>query len=76
MALGLINGGERDVERLKASIRKFILKYPFTNIEYVSICDHLSLEEIGTIKEKALLAIAVKVGKTRLIDNWEIDVTP
>ena len=74
MALGLINEGERDVERLKASIREFILKYPFTNIEYVSICDHLSLEEIGTLKEKALLAISVKVGKTRLIDNWEIDV--
>ncbi len=75
IALGLVKGGERNTERLKASIRESILKYPFTDIEYVSICDPLSLEEIGTIREKAFLAIAVKVGKTRLIDNWEIDVT-
>jgi pantoate--beta-alanine ligase len=75
MALDLVKGGERDAERLKASIREYILKYPFTNIEYVSICDPLSLEDIETIRGKVLLAMAVKVGKTRLIDNWEIDVT-
>jgi pantoate--beta-alanine ligase len=74
MALELVKGGERDAERLKASVRETILKYPFTSIEYVNICDPLSLEEIGTIREKALLAIAVRVGKTRLIDNCEIDV--
>ena len=74
MALELAKGGERDAERLKASVRETILKYPFTSIEYVNICDPLSLEEIGTIREKALLAIAVRVGKTRLIDNCEIDV--
>jgi pantoate--beta-alanine ligase len=75
MALELVKGGERDAERLKASVGESILKYPFTSIEYVNICDPLSLEEIGTIRGKALLAIAVRVGKTRLIDNCEIDVT-
>jgi pantoate--beta-alanine ligase len=75
MTLGMIKEGERDTEILKTSIREFILKYPFTDIDYVSICDPSSLEEIETIQGKALLAIAVKVGKTRLIDNWQIDVT-
>jgi len=75
MTLGLIKEGERDAEKLKIAIRESILKHPFTDIDYVSICNPFSLEEIETIQGKALLAIAIKVGKTRLIDNWQIDVT-
>jgi pantoate--beta-alanine ligase len=74
MTLGLIKEGERDAEKLKIAIRESILKHPFTDIDYVSICNPFSLEEIETIQGKALLAIAIKVGKTRLIDNWQIDV--
>jgi pantoate--beta-alanine ligase len=74
MTLGLIKEGERDAEKLKIAIREFILKHPFTDIDYVSICNPFSLEETETIQGKALLAIAIKVGKTRLIDNWQIDV--
>jgi pantoate--beta-alanine ligase len=75
MTLGLIKEGERDAEKLKIAIREFILKHPFTDIDYVSICNPFSFEEIETIQGKALMAIAIKVGKTRLIDNWQIDVT-
>jgi pantoate--beta-alanine ligase len=75
MTLGLIKEGERDAEKLKIAIREFILKHPFTDIDYVSICNLFSFEEIETIQGKALMAIAIKVGKTRLIDNWQIDVT-
>ena len=75
MTLDLIKEGERDAEILRSSIREFILRHPFVDIDYVSICDPFSLDEIETIQEKALLAIAIKVGKTKLIDNWQIDLS-
>lgn len=74
MAIRMINGGERDSERIKSSIRDLISSHPFTDIDYISICDPLTLEDINIINEKVLLALAVRVGKTRLIDNQEMDV--
>jgi pantoate--beta-alanine ligase len=74
MALAMIKAGERDTEKIKASARDLISSHPFTEIDYISICDLLTLEDINAIKEKALLALAVRVGKTRLIDNWELNV--
>jgi len=73
MALAMIEAGERAPEKIKSSIRGLIAGHPFTDIDYISICDPVTLDEIKTIEGKALLALAVKVGKTRLIDNWEID---
>jgi pantoate--beta-alanine ligase len=74
MALAMIKAGERDTEKIKASARDLILSHSFTEIDYISICDPLTLDEINTVKEKALLALAVRVGKTRLIDNWELNI--
>jgi pantoate--beta-alanine ligase len=74
MSLAMLKEGERDAEIIKSSIRGLISSHPFTDIDYISICDPLTLEDLNTIKEKALLALAVRVGKTRLIDNWELDV--
>lgn len=50
------------------------LSSPFINIEYVSICDPLTMEDKEKISGETLLALAVKVGKTRLIDNCLIKV--
>jgi pantoate--beta-alanine ligase len=74
MALAMIKAGERDTEKIKSSVRDLILSYPFTDIDYINICDPLTLDDLRTINEKALLALAVRVGKTRLIDNWQMDV--
>ena len=74
MALAMIKAGERDPGKIKAAVRDLISSHPYTDIDYVSICDPLTLDDLNIIKEKALLALAVKVGKTRLIDNWEMDV--
>jgi pantoate--beta-alanine ligase len=54
---------------IKKAVRKLIQGYPYTEIDYVSLCDPLTLEEIETLGEETLLALAVRVGKTRLIDN-------
>lgn len=74
MASALTKEGERNANRIKSAIQGLILSYPFTNIEYISICNSLTLEDRDTVEGEFLLALAVKVGKTRLIDNCLIKV--
>jgi pantoate--beta-alanine ligase len=74
MASALTKEGERNANRIKSAIQGLILSYPFTNIEYISICDSLTFEDMDTVEGECLLALAVKVGKTRLIDNCLIKV--
>jgi pantothenate synthetase len=38
-------------------------------LEYLSICDAQTLQEVTTVRKKTLIALAAWVGKTRLIDN-------
>jgi pantoate--beta-alanine ligase len=61
--------GERDAVIIKGAIESLIRDHPFTGIDYVSICDSTSLEDIETMRDESLVALAVRVGKTRLIDN-------
>jgi pantoate--beta-alanine ligase len=46
-----------------------INKEPLAKIEYVSIADTKTLEELSEINKQALASLAVRIGKTRLIDN-------
>lgn len=68
-AEALVNQGERSSERIIASVRAEINKEPLTRIEYVSLCHPCSLEAMQKIEGEALLALAVWIGNTRLIDN-------
>ena len=61
--------GERDAARIRSEMIALIKKDPLAEISYVSIADPDTLVELDTIKGKALASLAVKVGKTRLIDN-------
>ncbi len=74
LAVAMVDLGERDAEKIKTSIRDLITGHPYTDIDYISICNPLTLEDISVIGKTALLALAVRVGKTRLIDNWELEV--
>jgi pantoate--beta-alanine ligase len=46
-----------------------IKQQPLANIEYISIADAGTLEELDRVKPPALVSMAVRFGKTRLIDN-------
>ena len=48
-------------------------KEPLIKIDYVSISDPDTLEEISVVNKKCLVSIAVYVGKIRLIDNFLLD---
>jgi pantoate--beta-alanine ligase len=62
--------GERDAERLRQSVRAILATEPLANPDYVSIADRETLAELQAIgDEGALLSLAVRVGKTRLLDN-------
>ena len=72
-AASLLAAGERDSALILAAVRELIYQQPLAEIDYVSLVDPVSLAAIERVEQQALLALAVKFGKTRLIDNmlWE-----
>jgi pantoate--beta-alanine ligase len=62
--------GERKAERLRRVVRDTVNAEPLAKLQYVSWADYDTLEELETVKSKALLSLAVYMGKTRLIDNF------
>ena len=64
-----VRGGERDAAAIQAAVEQLILSHPHTKIDYVTLCDPVTLEAVPTLRGETLLALAVRVGKTRLIDN-------
>jgi pantoate--beta-alanine ligase len=62
--------GERDSGAIRGKMAALIKTEPLAEIVYVSLADTATLKEFtGTIKKSALVSLAVKFGKTRLIDN-------
>lgn len=61
--------GERNVERLKKLVIDCLNTEPLVCIDYVELYSFPELKVVTAIKQVSLLAIAVKIGKTRLIDN-------
>jgi pantoate--beta-alanine ligase len=61
--------GEKDGKAIRTAVEAFIRSHPYTEIDYVTLCHPVSLEDVDRIEGEALLALAVRVGKTRLIDN-------
>jgi len=65
----MVAEGERDSAKIKNAVRELILSHPFIEIDYITICDPEKLTDMENIDRPSLLALAVRVGKTRLIDN-------
>ena len=66
------DSGERAAEELRRLVREFVGAEPLARLQYVSCADYDTLEELETVSGKALLSMAVLMGKTRLIDNLVI----
>jgi pantoate--beta-alanine ligase len=69
LASDLHEKGERDAAAIRAAVEPLIRSHPHTKIDYVTLCDPVTLEDVETLHGETLLALAVRVGKTRLIDN-------
>lgn len=66
----LVRSGETNAARVKQAIRDVIESEPLAKIDYVELVDFDNMEEIDTLKKPFLAAVAVYIGKTRLIDNF------
>ncbi|MBI4619718.1 MAG: pantoate--beta-alanine ligase [Desulfobacterales bacterium] len=69
IARDILRSGERKSESILREVKKRIESESLTDIDYVKMCDSQTLEDIEEIDRDAVLAMAVKVGRTRLIDN-------
>jgi pantoate--beta-alanine ligase len=68
-AESLVAQGARDAARILAAALVVIEAEPLAEIEYVRLCDPETLEDVVRVERKALLALAVRIGRARLIDN-------
>ncbi|MEY8334823.1 pantoate--beta-alanine ligase [Lachnospiraceae bacterium 47-T17] len=69
----LVAAGERDAKKLVSEMAAVIEQEPLARIDYVKAVDGLSMQQIETVKLPMLVALAVFIGKTRLIDNFMIE---
>ena len=66
----LFESGETDVGKLRNEAKRVLVSEPvISSLDYVSIADSGTLEELKTINRSALMSIALWIGETRLIDN-------
>ena len=65
----LVKQGEKTAALILETVRREIEKEPLAQLEYASLNDAENLTEVKQVRDIALLALAVRIGKTRLIDN-------
>ena len=66
----LWESGVKDADRLRQHTRDILLKEPLVSqVDYVSVADARTVEELEVVERQAMLSTAVKIGSTRLIDN-------
>ncbi len=70
----LILSGERNADTVRQAILREIEKEPLAKADYVEIVDSDTISPVGTLNHGVLAAIAVYIGRTRLIDNFIIDI--
>ena len=65
----LVNNGESSAARVSTEMKRVIRRVKGTRVEYIAIVNSDTLEPVKEIKGKTLIALAVRIGKARLIDN-------
>jgi pantoate--beta-alanine ligase len=71
-AESLVHQGERRGAVIVDTVLNSLRKEPLANVEYIGLCDPESLQEVERIENAAVLLLAVRIGKARLIDNMII----
>ncbi|MEE8359377.1 MAG: pantoate--beta-alanine ligase [Candidatus Omnitrophota bacterium] len=69
LAKDMIGSGVRDAKKVKSSMEKLINSKETARVDYISISDITDLREVRSVGKDALIALAARIGKTRLIDN-------
>lgn len=69
----LVQEGERDTARLVSAMSAHIAAQPLARIDYVEAVDGVTMEPVETLRGTVLVAMAVYIGKMRLIDNFIVE---
>ena len=69
-AKALLENGEKDAYKVKKLLENSLSEEPLAKIDYAEVVDFETLKPVKTVDGKVLVAIAVYIGKTRLIDNF------
>jgi pantoate--beta-alanine ligase len=69
LAREMVSKGETQSAAIKKAIEDLVRSQPYTQIDYVNLCDPFTLDDVDNLTGETLLALAIRVGKTRLIDN-------
>ena len=69
-----ISQGERDSQKVISIIRESLESEPLARIDYVEVVDFENIQRTAKIEGEILVAIAVYIGKTRLIDNFIVNL--
>lgn len=67
------DAGQRDGQSLRQAMQDVLASEPLARPEYVSAADPITLAELGTAEHGVLLSMAVRIGATRLIDNFLLE---
>ena len=70
LAKDLYDAGERSADEIISKMSAFIEGHPHTDIDYIKICDTITMKDVKTIERESVVALAVRVGLPRLIDNY------
>ncbi len=76
LAQKMIADGERNATVIQQAMRKLIEQQPDAQIDYISLVDTTNLEPLQQLHGEVLIALAVKIGKPRLIDNVIVTIDP
>jgi pantoate--beta-alanine ligase len=68
-----ISRGDRDAMRLAAIMRDTIRREPLADLDYAELVDADTLEQVTLLRGECLALLAVRIGKTRLLDNLLIE---
>jgi pantoate--beta-alanine ligase len=72
-ARDLVAGGEASAPKLVGEMQAIIDSVPHGDIDYISIVDPDTLEDVETIDRRCVAALALRIGQARLIDNMFLD---
>ncbi len=69
LAERMYDDAERDASRIRGAMEDLIRGEPLADVDYISVADAASIEEIETVDRAVLVSLAVRFGAVRLIDN-------
>ncbi len=74
MAEDVVKGGQSDAAEISRRMRGMIEAEPLARIDYISVVDANTLEDLDLVQGEVLIALGVFIGKTRLVDNIVLDL--